>query len=189
MLVKQLKPKGSKLCVDERLSRIICIGEVHFICIGSDLLECSLFILFSCLMYVKEFNICDKKMKGVNDPFIVIVGEVSHVEDCALVCNGKIVIKARPGFQVPNMVLLLIAFCHVFNVEYNSEVREVMEFLQEKLLGLTEGRKHSTAFTNLFRSITCLQEQVILSGHDSDADSDDTRLEGADTLESQLSVY
>ena len=48
MLVKQLRSKGSKPCVDERLSRIICIGEVHFICIGSDLLECSLFILFSC---------------------------------------------------------------------------------------------------------------------------------------------
>ena len=65
-----------------------------------------------------------------------------------------------------------------------------MEFLQEKLWGLVEGKRHSTAFTNLFRSITCLQEQVILTGHDSsDAESDTTHLEGADTLESQLFIF
>ena len=145
---------------------------------------------FPICIFLKEFNVCNKKMRGVNDPFIALLGEESHVDDCALVCNGKIVIKARPGFQILYMILLLIAFCHAFNVEYNSEIKEVMEFLQEKLLGLVEGKKRSTAFTNLFRSITCLQEQVILTGHDSDADSDATQLEGPDTLlETQLSLF
>ena len=68
-------------------------------------------------------------MKEINDPYIMIVGTMTSCQDCALVCNGKILIKLRASYQILNMILVLIGFCHVFAVEYHQDVREAIEFL------------------------------------------------------------
>ena len=103
-------------------------------------------------------------MRGVNDPYIVVLGQIANVQDCALVCNGKIMLKLSHVDRVLTWVLVLMAFCHVFHLEYNIEVKEAMHFLQEKLLGIVESKGHTTAIVNLFRSISCLQEQIDMRG-------------------------
>ena len=55
------------------------------------------------------------------------------------------------------MLIVLIAFCHTFAIQYNHEVRECIEFVQEKLLGIVEGKKKSAAYVNLLRAISCIQ--------------------------------
>ena len=114
--------------------------------------------------------------KGIKDPYVLFVGDVNSCTDCALVYNGKIIVRMHTGYQMLNMLLVLIGFCHLFRLEYNQEVRESLEFLQEKLLGIIEKKKHSTAYANLFRSVSCLQEQRGVSQatqqeHDSDNES------------------
>ena len=151
-------------------------------------------------------------MKGVTDPYILVSGPVTACKECALVCNGKIQFKMHSGFAVINMLLVLIGFCHLFQIEYNPSVKEAMEFMQEKLLGIVETRHHSTAYMNLFRTVSCLQEQREMSvaesegqkkkkfkdndeeeeGIDidaSDGNSDVTVLDGQCDLQTQLSLF
>ena len=95
-------------------------------------------------------------MKSVSDPFVAVIGTRSQVDSSFLVCEGKVLIK-NIGSRVFSMLLILIAFCHTFNVEFNPEVREAMEFIQERLLGIAEGKKKSTAFVNILRAVSCIQ--------------------------------
>jgi hypothetical protein len=111
------------------------------------------------------------------------------MKDCALICDHKVVIKIPCGANIANMILVLMAFCHTFNLEYSQEVEDVMELLQDKLLGLSEKKKHGVAYSNLYRSITCQQDKI-LNKQQKDAkstDSDDTRLD--DPIESQATLF
>ena len=81
------------------------------------------------------------------------------------------------------MIIVLIAFCHTLNIQYSAEIREPLEILQEKLLGLVEGKKKSTAYLNVSRSIYCIQckleksSQSEIQPHmsqDSEVDLDET---------------
>ena len=126
-------------------------------------------------------------MRTVMDPYIMVTGSYTSCKDCALICSGKIVLKLNRGFAPINMVLVLIGFCHIFKVEYHPEVRDVMEFLQEKLLGISERKAHTMAYMNLLRAVSCLEAQVHVSqdDHNDDHSSDSTSL---DPLETQFSI-
>ena len=110
------------------------------------------------------------------------------MKDCALVCDHKFVIHIPSGCNIANLTIVLIAFCHTFNIRYAEDVEEVMEFLQDKLLGLTEKKKHGIAYNNLYRAVTCHQDKI--SGERTDTasiNSDATMLE--DQIESQVSLF
>ena len=51
------------------------------------------------------------------------------MKDCALICDHKVVIKIPCGANIANMILVLMAFCHTFNLEYSQEEEDVMELL------------------------------------------------------------
>ena len=51
-------------------------------------------------------------------------------------------------------------FHHVCNLEYHAEIRETMEFLQEKLFSIMEHSKKNTVFVNLFRAVTLCESQL-----------------------------
>jgi hypothetical protein len=148
---------------------------------------------FKLLILHQDIGSGSQMKKGITDPYIMITGSFTNCEDCALICNRKIVFKLRAGYTFLNMILTLIAFCHLFVIEYQADVKETMEFLQEKLLGIVERRSHSTAYMNLFRSVTCLQEKIeVTEDKDCDGDHDDNDSDATVDfcdLETQLSVH
>ena len=99
-------------------------------------------------------------------------------------------LKLNRGLEPINMVLVLIGFCHIFKVEYHPEVHNVMEFLQEKHLGISERKTLTMAYMNL-RAVSCLEALVHVSqddhnnDHNNDHSSDFTTL---DPLETQFSI-
>ena len=50
----------------------------------------------------------------------------------------------------------------MYHIEYNPLVREVMELFQEKLfaISLSLGRKISVAYSNLYCSLSCVEDQL-----------------------------
>lgn len=122
ILVEKLKPKGNKSKTIERLSRVICVSE--------------------------SVPQCLTKMRSVNDPYIAVIGSIYDVKSCSLICEGKVVV-ANIGCRIFSMLIVLMGFCHAFCLHYHSEVREALEMLQEKMFGIVEGKKKSTAYLNM----------------------------------------
>ena len=71
------------------------------------------------------------------------------------------------------IVLLDIHFMH--HIEYNPLIREVMEFFQEKLfaISLPQGRKISIVYSNLYCSLSCLEDQLSSRSDDNMIDEGD----------------
>jgi len=58
------------------------------------------------------------------------------------------------------------------HIEYNLFVREVMEFFQE-VISLPKGRKISVAYSNLYCSLSCVEDQLSSSSDDNMIDEGD----------------
>ena len=102
--------------------------------------------------------------------FILAVGTVDNIESAVVVCDQRVLTVANE--MVLSAVLLLLGIHFVYNIEYNPVVREVFEFLQEKLLGipLPSGKKTSVSYSNLYRSLNCIENKM---SSDCDDVSDD----------------
>ena len=113
-------------------------------------------ILLQFSIYLQSVPGCVEAMQGNQDPYIALIGTLSRVESSSLMCKGRVLVQSI-GSRIFSMLIVLIAFCHTFAIQYNHEVREGIEFVQEKLLGIVEGKKKSTAYVNLLRAISCIQ--------------------------------
>ena len=69
------------------------------------------------------------------------------------------------GQLIISFIVALIAVHYVYNLSYNPVCQQVMEFLQELLLGdlLPSSRKTTTAYSNLFRALNCIQQKFFNS--------------------------
>ena len=58
-------------------------------------------------------------------------------------------------------LVVLLAVHYTYNLAYNPQTQQVLEFLQEKLVGdrLPTSRKMSTTYANLFRAVDCLEQK------------------------------
>jgi hypothetical protein len=165
MLVSKLKPKSTRLSTKERISQIVCVAE--------------------------SLDACKRK-HPTNDPFVAVVGAMEAMDGCALICDHRVVLNLTKGCNLASILLVLIAFCHTFNVKYSSEVEDVMEFFQDKLVKISEKTKHGVAYMNMYRAISSSQ-QKILSENDKEDDSQtvdsDTTIQHIDIPESQVSLF
>ena len=78
-----------------------------------------------------------------------------------IVCNKK-VITDEIGQLVFSILLTLIFTHYAFHLSYNPASQQVMEFLQEKVLGdrLPLSRKTTTAYSNLYRAVNCFEQRL-----------------------------
>ena len=90
-----------------------------------------------------------------------------------MVCDQKVLTVAVG--MVISAVVLLLSIHFVYNIEYNPVVREVLEFLQEKLLCVPfpSGKKTSVSYCNLYRSLNCIEDKISSESHDDDTITDD----------------
>ena len=93
-----------------------------------------------------------------------------------VVCDQRVLTVAVE--MVLSAVLLLLGIHFVYNIEYNPVVREVFEFLQEKLLGipLPSGKKTSVSYSNLYRSLNCIENKMSSDSDDDVSDDEATQL-------------
>ena len=105
---------------------------------------------------------------------MLAIGTVEEITSSVIVCDRK-VITTQIGKQVISGLLTLIAFHYTYELQYNQIVQEVMFFIQEKLLGhpLPATQKVSQAYSNLFRSIACIEST--LEPEVDDGDEDETQ--------------
>ena len=142
--------------------------------------------------YLQSLDLCKLRFPAKHDPYVAVVGSLDEMEDCALLCDQKVMLRIPLGSNIASMAMILTAFCHVHQLKFSSEVTEVMEFLQTKLLGISERRKCSVAYTNLFRAVANEEGQAVMEISDSQSsfDSDQTVLAGSDDLiHTQVSLY
>ena len=97
----------------------------------------------------------------MNDLYILAVGSGPDLSSMVIVFWKK-TITAEIGQSVISGIGVLITAYHVYRWEFNSEIKEVLNFLQEKLFDfpVPVGFKSSTHYNNLFRAITCYQSKV-----------------------------
>ena len=83
-----------------------------------------------------------------------------------MVCNKK-VITEEIGQLVISAIIVLLSIHFTYDLAYYPASRQVLEFLQEKLLGarLDSSRKTTTAYSNLYRAVSCI-EQKFKDGHE-----------------------
>ena len=92
-----------------------------------------------------------------------------------MVCDQRVLTVAVE--MVLSAVLLLLGIHFVYNIEYNPVVREVFEFLQEKLLGIPlPSGKTSVSYSNLYRSLNCIENKMSSDSDDDVSDDEATQL-------------
>ena len=101
-----------------------------------------------------------KKNASNTHPYAICIGSIGAITSSVIVCNRK-VITEKIGHMVFSVILALICTHYAFNLSYNPVSQQVMEFLQEKLLGdrLASSRKTTTAYSNVYRAISCLEQE------------------------------
>lgn len=109
-----------------------------------------------------------QKNKDNTHPWILCVGSPSKILSAVLVCQRKVITK-EIGKSVFSAILVLLAIHYTYEFKYNPLTQQVLEFLQEKLLGdrLPLSRKTSAAYSSLFRAIDCIEQKI------SDSKTDD----------------
>ena len=65
----------------------------------------------------------------------------------------------------------------MYHIEYNPIVREVMELLQEKLfcISLPQGKKVSVAYSNIYRSLSCVEDKLMITDSTDENTMDETQ--------------
>ena len=93
-----------------------------------------------------------------------------------MVCDQRVLTVAVE--MLLSAVLLLLGIHFVYNIEYNPVVREVLEFLQENVLGISlpSGKKTSVSYSNLYRSLNCIENKMSSERHDDVSDDEATQL-------------
>ena len=92
------------------------------------------------------------KSKENNDPYVLAVGEgPDNVESMVVVCKKKVITEELGRSPFVGLIVL-IAVHYVCKWEFNSGVKEVLEFIQEKLL--------QDPLPNLYRGIPCFEVEI-----------------------------
>jgi hypothetical protein len=158
LVVQRLKPRSSSVPTAHRMEQIVCIND--------------------------SLDVC-RKQHPSNDPYIALLGTMEHMLACYLLCDNKVVIRLPIGVNLASMLLVLIGFCHLYNVKYASDVQDVMEFFQSSLLGLKERSKGGIQYNNFIREMRRQQEIV----EDACAgDDDDTQLDHEGFVTDQIQL-
>lgn len=99
-------------------------------------------------------------------------------------CNKKVVTE-EIGQLLISAIIVLLSIHFAYDLAYNPACKQVLEFLQEKLLGarLDSSRKTTTSYSNLYRAVNCIEQKLKDarpaqddSARDSlDADDDETQ--------------
>lgn len=116
------------------------------------------------------------KENGDNShPYIICIGTISAFTSAVAVCNNK-VITGEIGQFVFSAMITLLAIHYTFELTYNPSTQQVLEFLQEKLIGdrLPAKKKTSTAYSNIFRAVNCIELSLDEEQYDP-ANDDDTQ--------------
>ena len=74
------------------------------------------------------------KNKDNTHPWVLCVGSPTSISSAVLVCQKKVVSKDI-GKTVFSSILVLMAAHYAYEFAYNPMTQQVLEFLQEKLLG------------------------------------------------------
>ena len=95
-----------------------------------------------------------------------MVGTVDNIESAVVVCDQRVLTVA---VEI-SAVLLLLGIHFVYNIEYNPVVREVFEFLQEKLpcIPLASGKKTSVSYCNRYWSPNFIKDKISSESCDDD---------------------
>ena len=93
-----------------------------------------------------------------------------------VVCNKK-VISVEIGHFIFSSLLTLLAVHFTYTLSYNPVSQQVLEFLQEKVLGdrLPPSRKTSMAYSNLYRAVSCLEHKFQVQVEDAEKSADETQ--------------
>lgn len=101
-------------------------------------------------------------------------------ESAVIICDKKVITNAL-GQLVITAIMALLGVHFAYNLSYNPSCKQVLEFFQEKLLGmrLDPSRKITSAYSNLYRAVSCI-EVKLKEGEQSDqevhpADEDGTQ--------------
>lgn len=102
-------------------------------------------------------------------PYVICVGDLCSISSSVAVCD-KCVITSEIGHFVFSAILTLIAISYTYSFSYNPVTQQVLEFLQEKVVGdcLFSTKRLSVAFTNLSRAITCIEQRRSEDEHEED---------------------
>ena len=93
-----------------------------------------------------------RKNKDNTHPWILCVGSPTKISSAVLVCDHKVV-TTDIGKLVFSALLILLAFHYTYIFSYNPLSQQILEFLQEKLLG-------DTAYSNMFRAVECIEQKL-----------------------------
>ena len=101
--------------------------------------------------------------------FILVVGTVDNIESAVVVCDQR-VLTVAVEMVLLSAVLLLLGIHFVYNIEYNPVVREVFEFLHEKLpcIPLASEKKTSVSYCNLYWSLNFIEDKISSESCDDD---------------------
>ena len=121
-----------------------------------------------------------QKNKDNTHPWVLCVGSPTSISSAVLVCQKKVVSKDI-GKTVFSSILVLMAANYAYEFAYNPMTQQVLEFLQEKLLGdpLQASRKTSASYSNLFRAIDCIEKKIEEEEVDGqgEVDEDETQMQ------------
>lgn len=104
-----------------------------------------------------------QKHKDDTHPWVLCVGtSAENFSSAVCICNRK-VITVDIGKLVVSALLVLLGIHYTYSFSYNPLTQQVLEFLQEKLLGdqLPPDKKITSAYSNLFRAVDCIEEKML----------------------------
>ncbi len=109
---------------------------------------------------------------GNDDPYIVCVGTYSEFTSAVGVYKKK-VITSHIGQLVFSALATLMAIYYTYDLDYHSSVKQVLQFLQEKVIQhpLSTKLRPSTTYTNLYRAVNCIEQQNLLEKEQSQEQS------------------
>ena len=91
--------------------------------------------------------------------YIICTGEIATFTSAVAVCNKK-VITENIGQLVFSAFVTLLAIYFAYELDFNSNLKQMLEFLQEKLLGQNLSlKKTSTAYLKLI----CIDRWAVLA--------------------------
>ena len=94
------------------------------------------------------------------DPYVICVGTISSFTSAVGVCKKK-VITAPIGQMVFSVLVTLMAIYYTYDLDYHSPVKQVLHFVQEKVIQhpLSTKTRPTTAYTNLYRAVNCIEQR------------------------------
>ena len=112
--------------------------------------------------------------KDNNDPYILATGSSANSITSMVIVAGKTVISEKIGSQILSGILVLLAVHYVYNWQFNTQSKEVMEFLQEKLLLDPLPKKPTVAYSNLYRAIGLIESKLPNQDDSQDTEDEDS---------------